>query len=504
MERRTFLQSLAAVGITSALPLSALASKGSATAVDIKTLFNQALASQPELIGYHSVETNFTRTELTIEGKLPEDLTGMFVKNGPAKHERADMRYRHLFEGDGMVQQFVLAEGKIHHQGRFVETPKYKQEQSAGKFLYSGADTRIANSLPVNNPDQINTANTNVIPVNGELWALWEAGSATAIDANTLAFKQQVNLGEGNQYGDKLKSVPFSAHPKVDTNGDIFNFGLNPSGHVVLYHLAANGKLKKLNMIATGYKGGMLHDFLITKDYILLILPSLVRDRAKRGLFNSIRMDEKLPMKVLVVDKNTLTLQKQYELPTGFAFHFGNAWQDGLGNIHFDASLYQNIDILHELADVMSGNTRAKPSHGYTTLFTLYKNGTVTQQAFTDVSEFPRACEHLTGRENRYLFHISCQANKFWNNELVAIDLKTERTTKYRYGDDFVIEEHIPICPTNEEGKGYLMGTALHIPSKRTCLNIFQMNNIEQGPITRAWLPYHLPLGFHGNFVRAC
>ena len=46
-----------------------------------------------------------------------------------------------------------------------------------------------------------------------------------------------------------------------------------------------------------------------------------------------------------------------------------------------------------------------------------------------------------------------------------------------------------------------MIGTALHVPTKRTCLNIFNSESLSDGPIARAWLPHHLPLGFHGNFV---
>ena len=501
MERRDFVKSLAAVGLSSALPMSALASVGKTTGVNVQALFNDALASQPELIGYAGVDGNFAPKQLTVEGKIPADLQGMFVKNGPGKHERADIRYRHLFEGDGMLQQFTIADGKVTHQGRFVETPKYVKEQQADRFLYSGADTRIEGGLPISSADVINTANTNVIPVNNELWALWEAGSATAVDSGDLAFKRQVNLGEGSAYGNKLKGLPFSAHPKIDPNGDIWNFGLHPSGHIVVYHLNPKGKLQKFNMIRSGYKGGMLHDFVITQDYVLLVLPSLVRDKTKQGYFSSITMDSQLPMRVLVLDKNTLTTTKEYELPPSFAFHFGNAWQDAKGNIMFDASLYQSIGILHELSDLMSGKRIAEPTHGYTTIFTLHKNGGVSQHAYDDISEFPRVCAHLTGLQNRYLFHVSSGKDKLWNNELVAIDLKTDNVSKFAFGNDYMIEEHIPICPTNEEGKGYLIGVALHVPSKSSCLNVFDMSRVQDGPMARAWLPHHLPLGFHGNFL---
>lgn len=506
MERRDFVKSLTAVGlsaaaISSALPFSALASVGNTSGVNVKQLFNQALIDNEALIGFASIDEDFAPKQLEIEGKVPADLTGMFVRNGPAKHERGEQRYRHLFEGDGMVQKFNIADGKISHQGKFLNTPKFSQEQSADRFLFSGPDTKLNNALPISSVDQVNTANTNVIAVNDELWALWEGGSATSINRDDLSYQGQVNLGDGNHYGNKLKGMPFSAHPKVDPNGDIWNFGLHPSGHVVVYHLSARGKLMKLNLVDTGYKGGMLHDFLITQNHVLLILPSLVRDRSKEGLFNSISFDKALPMRVLVLDKNTLKPTKQYELPPAFVFHFGNAWQNANGDITFDASIYQDIGVLHELADVMVGKQVAQPSLAHTTLFTLHKNGAVSQKKFDEISDFPRVCEHLTGLQNRYLFHLSSNKTSLWSNSVVARDLNNDRIDQYKFGNEYLVEEHVPICPTGKEGVGYLIGTALHVPSKRTCLNIFNMAKVADGPIARAWLPYHLPLGFHGNFI---
>ena len=501
MQRRNFIKSLAALGITSAIPLKALAQMGNSTAVNVKQLFNQALANDPSLIGFANIETNFARKQLTIEGKVPADLHGVFFRNGPAKHERGDQRYRHLFEGDGMIQQFKIGNGTITHQGKFLQTPKFVQEEKAQRFLFSGPDTKIPNSLGVSNADQVNVANTNIIPVNDELWALWEGGSATAVNAESLAYQGQVNLGEGTSFGDQLKSLPFSAHPKIDPKGDIWNFGANSSGHIIVYHLSPQGKLKNMKLVSNDYKGGMLHDFLITQDYVLLILPSLIRHRHKSGLFNSIGMDKQLPMTVLVLDKNTLNLAKRYELPPGFVFHFGNAWQDKQKNIRFDASLYSDVDVLHELSGVMSGIRVNKPSNAHTTLFTLHSDGAVSHIAYPELSEFPRVCNHLTGIQNRYLFHLSSKDNSLWSDSVISRDLLRDKTSQFDYGEGYLVEEHIPVCPKGKEGEGYLIGTALHVPSKRTCLNIFNMENIADGPVARAWLPYHLPLGFHGNFV---
>ncbi|MFC3123171.1 carotenoid oxygenase family protein [Agaribacter flavus] len=503
MKRRDFIKKMTALGMTGIVPLSAIANlKSGMQLVNTKQLFNDALSSDASLIGFSNTEKDFPRCNLEIEGVIPSDLKGSFVRNGPARHARGNIRYRHLFEGDGMIQKFTFDEGKLQHFGRFVRTPKFEKEEAAGRFLYSGPDTKIADSLPVPSADHINAANTNVIAVNEELWALWEGGSASALDSNNLAFKHFVNLGDGSKMHNKLAGLPFSAHPKIEANGDIWNFGLSPSGHIVIYHLSPKGKIKNIQLLPTKYKGGMLHDFLITNTHILLILPSLVRRTDEHGLFSGIAMDKQLSMQVLVVDKNNLHVERRYELPPGFAFHFGNAWQDKQGHIHFDASLYQDVGILHELSDIMSGKKVDTPTHGYTHLFSLHKNGRVSQTKYDDISEFPRVCSHLTGQQNRYLFHLSNDADSFWNNAVVVRDLKSETRARFNYGQEYLVEEHIPVCPKGIED-GYVIGSALHVPTKRTCLNVFSMKHIEDGPMARAWLPYHLPLGFHGNFISA-
>lgn len=226
MQRRQLLKHLAALGsgtllLNTPLHLLAKTQQNEPQLVNFKSLFNKALANNPNLIGFANTASDFSHQTLTIEGNVPKDIQGQFFRNGPAKHERAGDRYQHLFEGDGMLQCFTIGNGKITHTGKFINTPKFEKEQQAQRFVYSGPDTKLLNSSPVSSPDTINTANTNVIAVGNDLWALWEAGSATSINKNTLQYQGQVTLGEGGKYANTLKRLPFSAHPKVEPNGDI-------------------------------------------------------------------------------------------------------------------------------------------------------------------------------------------------------------------------------------------------------------------------------------------
>ncbi len=512
MQRRQFLKgcaSLSAGAVILNSPLKAFASTTSTPQeiVNYKALFNNALSKSPELIGFANVENNFEPQALTIEGVIPHDIQGTYYRNGPAKLERDDQRYQHLFEGDGMLQSFTITGGKIVHKGKFVNTPKFEKEQKANRFLYSGPETVISNPLAVTNADVINTANTNVIAVGDDLWALWEAGSATKVNAKTLEYKEQVTLGEHDKYQKTLKGLPFSAHPKVEANGDIWNFGLNPSGHVVLYHLAPSGRVKNVALVNARYKGGMLHDFLMTEKHLLIILPSLSTNKSftnsRQGEFSRIRFDKAQAQRVLVIDKASLTLKKEYELEAGFAFHYGNAWEETDGTIRFDASLYPDVDVLHNLSNMMKGEINHSVPNAKAAFYTLSPNGKSSQVILDKNCEFPEVCDHLVGMKNEYLYHLSSKQTSIWSDTVSGLNVNTGTLDSYEFGDEFLVEEHITVCPKQKEGTGYLIGTALHVPSKRTCLNIFNVENISDGPIARAWLPHHLPLGFHGTFKAA-
>ena len=327
----------------------------------------------------------------------------------------------------------------------------------------------IPNSMGVTSPDMINTANTNVIPVGDDIWALWEAGSATRLTKN-LETKGIVTLGDG------LNNMPFSAHPKMDPNGDIWNFGLDySSGRIVIYHLSPEGRLLKTGLINSGYHG-MLHDFLMTEKHLLFILPSL--DFSGKGdlFFTKQSFNAQQPVRLLIVDKNSLTVTRTHELPPGFMFHFGNAYEDTDGSLHFDCCRYDNFDIMESLGHIMQGkNTDHLNSTSRMTVYHITKKGDVTEERIEGDTEFPRIYPRMAGLKNRYVFNLTSLSRPHWFDTVRRIDMTNGHIDHYHYGKDYLVEEHVLVESNagHYEKNGWLVGTALHWPSKRTCINIF-------------------------------
>lgn len=64
-------------------------------------------------------------------------------------------------------------------------------------------------------------------------------------------------------------------------------------------------------------------------------------------------------------------------------------------------------------------------------------------------------------------------------------------------------EEHIFVPKMNgAEDGGWLVGTSLDYAAKVTRLNVLDAQNISDGPIAVFELPYALPLGFHGAWLK--
>ena len=59
--------------------------------------------------------------DLEIEGEVPADLSGMYVRNGPNRRFEAAGRY-HWFDGDGMLHAVRFDRGRVQYRNRWVMT----------------------------------------------------------------------------------------------------------------------------------------------------------------------------------------------------------------------------------------------------------------------------------------------------------------------------------------------------------------------------------------------
>ena len=81
--------------------------------------------------GFEPVTQEMTVDLTDIEGEIPKDLNGMYVRNGPNRRFEAPGRY-HWFDGDGMLHAVRIQGGKAQYQNRWVMTDGLQEELAAG------------------------------------------------------------------------------------------------------------------------------------------------------------------------------------------------------------------------------------------------------------------------------------------------------------------------------------------------------------------------------------
>ncbi len=456
------------------------------------------------LRGWHEGQDRLA-VGLRVEGRWPRALRGTLYRNGPGLLERAGQRYRHWFDGDGLVQAWHLDADRMRHTARFVQTRKFSAEQSAGEFLLPAFGTAVPAKRPVRGSDDMNTANTSVTWQGGRLYALWEGGSAHELDPETLH-----TIGP-KAWAPALRGMPFSAHPKREPDGTLWNFG-SFMGQLVLYQIDAAGRLLRSQVLKLP-TAAMVHDFVLTQRHLVFLLPPLGVDmdalRAGGSMVSAMRWRGEEAMRVLVIDKETLQVQRTLEAPAGLVFHFGNGWDDGQGTIRLD---YVQSDMDEFLSGrfnaVLAGVSAAHGTPSQARLMTIdLRSGRLAITERPESTEFPQVDPRVVARRYRYVYAPTQRGiqGRWGFNAVQRLDLERGRTDAFAFGRDVVVEEQllVPKPGSRREGEGWLLGTGFDARRQRSFASVFDAEALSAGPLATVWLPYWAPLGFHGHFHAA-
>ncbi|PZQ72503.1 MAG: carotenoid oxygenase [Variovorax paradoxus] len=516
MERRDFLRGLAGAAGLPLLPggahaLTPAANTTAPTAFqpdDWQAAFDSHRAEHPWQMGFEGLQADVAPMPLKLHGRLPPDLRGAFLRNGPARHTLGGQRYHHWFDGDGMVQKYEIGAGGIVHRGRFVRTEKFAADSAAGHPVRAAFGTSLPGMEPITSPDSINVANTSLVSHGGEFLALWEGGSATRVDPASLD-----TLGVKTLNAD-YAGMPFSAHPKIGPDGVLWNFGVSSrQGVLSIYRISPDGR----DVQATSMKVpniAMVHDFAVTERHLVFLLPSLVFDVARSdagaSFLDSHVWRPELGMRVMVLPKDRLDAPRWFELPAGFVFHVGNAWEDAKGEtIHLDYVRSDDASYAtHGLRNVMRGEHDVPPPTWLTVVMLDLRSGRARQDALAGRVEFPRVDPRRVSRRHREVFVAQRvgTGDQPMFDAVARLDVASGRIDRYRYGPDVMAEEHVFVPRTGRgarEGEGWLLGTALDIRRRAMLFSVFDARQLAAGPVAQGVLPRVMPLGLHAVYLPA-
>ncbi|MCX6462457.1 MAG: carotenoid oxygenase family protein [Pseudonocardiales bacterium] len=430
------------------------------------------------------VPDEISAVDLPVEGALPPELVGRYLRNGP--NPLPGETTPHWFIGHGMLHGVRLRGGRAEwYRNRWVRTRALAGESMIGP---EGIDHGVG------------VANTHIVAHAGKIMALVESSFPHVVtpDLETV----------GVCDFDGRLTTAMTAHPKTDpVTGELHFFGYGFVPPFLTYHrLSAAGELVTSAEIAVPGPT-MVHDFAITDRHaVFLDLPMVFSfDRLEHGM--PFAWDDAYGARIGVMPLDRPGEVRWFDVEPNYVFHVGNAHTDAAGRVVLDAARYAAADAVamwDGIGTDPAGIASGAAATGYARLhrWTLDPaTGTVTETALHDRGiEFPTVDDALVGRAARYRYAV---ADTGGSAAVVKMDVDGALTA-HDLGPDTVAGEAV-FVPSARAGRAEDDGWLLTITTRRdgsaSRLLVLDATDVGGAPVAAVTLPRGVPAGFHGSWI---
>jgi carotenoid cleavage dioxygenase len=424
---------------------------------------------------YAPVPDELTEFDLPVEGAIPPELDGWYLRNGPNPRQAT----AHWFAGDGMIHGIRIEGGRAAwYRNRWVRTDSFENDFP----VYNADGTRNLRS---------SVANTHVVNHAGKTLALVESSLPYEItnDLETLG---------AYDFGGKLVDS-MTAHPKIcPTTGEMHFFGYGNifAPHVTYHRADADGELtvnRPLDVPALT----MMHDFAVTANYVVFMdLPIVfnldIAIKAETDM--PYRWDDNYGARFGVLRRDDPHGEvRWFDVDPCYVFHVANAF-DTAGRIELTAVRYPEL---------------WRDNGGFDAEGVLWKwtidlsAGAVTERQLDDRAvEFTRIDDRQATLPARYAVSVG-------DNRLVRHDLSTGDAVEHAFGTaetPGVPGEAVFVPSTSgpaDESSGWYVGYVYDPARDGSDLVIIDASDFTGAPVARIKLPQRVPFGFHGNWISA-
>jgi all-trans-8'-apo-beta-carotenal 15,15'-oxygenase len=464
-----------------------------------------------------------------IFGTVPEWLRGTYYVNGPARFERGGTRYQHWLDGDGMVCALYFSDAGVRFASRFVDTPKLREEQAAGKPIYRTFGTafpgdKLRRGLMLEPP-----VNVSVYHWANRLLAFGEQTLPYELDPATLATRGEFD------FGGRLNEVsPFAAHPKFDPEtGHLFSFGISYSARqpaVNLYEFDTAANLVRRSRVPVSLPHAV-HDFGLSARHAVFFLSPLLMDferfwREGASVMESLRWEPERGSRLLIIPRRSQRKTPGTSLASpgnaqsseafsiaagsGYCLHLINCFEEGslltVDVLELDEPVYREYQ---PIPDLFSTVSRGRPVR-YRVSLERREVVERVEMSYDRTPDFPsmdptrssRSYDEFwmlgisaSGRTGRKFFDQLAHAS--WRQGDVHEIFQTP-PGEYLAGEPVYVPH--PKVPPNAQGEGIVIVQHIHAASDSAAFLLFDAHAIRNGPIARLPLRHRLHPGFHASF----
>ena len=430
------------------------------------------------------VTEEVTALDLPVTGRIPAELSGRYLRNGPNPIGLEDPAAYHWFLGAGMVHGVRLRDGRAEwYRNRWVRSRSVAEE--LGEEWPGG---------PVHENMDF-AANTHVIGHAGRTFALVEAG------ARPYELSYELDTAGPCDFGGTLPGG-LSAHTKRDPRtGELhtisYFFGWDHLQYVVVD--AAGQVGKTVNIPVAG--SPMVHDLALTQRYAVIYdLPvTFSLDVLNAGGNIPYAWDDAHQARVGLLPRDGSAEDVRWiDIEPCWVFHTLNAYDDG-DQVVVDLAKFPKF--------MQGGRLQGNPEPVLDRWIIDPAAGKVLQETRDDRGqEFPRVDERVVSLPHRYGYTVRSAESIFDDKAGMALlkhDYRTGRTEEHWHapGAGFAEAVFVPSAPDAAEDDGYVMSLVFDPGRGATDLVILSAQDFTGEPVARVHLPARIPLGFHGNWI---
>jgi len=416
-----------------------------------------------------------THTELVIEGSIPPELSGVYMRTGPNPAGDASP---HWFLGDGMVHGIRLENGKaLWHKNRFIQTPNIT---TPGK--------RPENPFDLGH----DTGNTHIVQHAGKILCLEEAHWPWRID-------NELNTIGAENFSDKL-TCSMTAHPKIcPITGELlaFSYFSFEQPYLNYIRIGADGQVKQIEGIELPNMV-MMHDFNITEHYAIFMDLPLLLDLELLSTGVPFSFKKEAGARLGVMPRNGKASDvRWFEIEPCYVFHSVNAFdKDGIITLYVSRQ-----------ASAFSGGSDEYGGVGRLCRWQInLNNDTVTEEQVDDrAADFGRIDDRLVGLDSRYgyLMALGGEGNSeepIYGDKLYKYDLHNGNCEEHHLGNNVRGAEPVFAAGGLGEDEGWILNLNHDESTGKSKMIIIDAQNFTAAPVATIHLPTRVPYGAHGNW----
>jgi carotenoid cleavage dioxygenase-like enzyme len=433
--------------------------------------------------------------ELSVKGRIPSDLRGAYLRNGPNPLFPPLGSYTFPLEGDAMLHGiWIDDDGSVRYRNRIVWTPQLRLEQRAGKALWAGLMTPYLpgpDVVPAQFANDFKPAPfINIVHHGGRWLALSEVDPPWEVSSDL-----EVTDTSPFTWGGAIPGM--CAHPRIDPlTGEMVLFRYNLEEPYLMWaSIAADGTVSHQPDPVDVDGSYMIHDFVLTSRYVVLFvapaqfdLPALLSGEGPPLAWNSDK-----PVRIAVIPRDGTSEDVRWiETDPFWAYHFANGYDDG-EEIVVDFSRFGYF-ALGPAPDQTGAVTRAHIDAAA---------GTVKLDTFDDrITEFPCIDNRLQTLPHRYV-NVSAKTEGMSVGEYnLLLRVDTLHGTVADWNSGRKVFDEIVFAPAeggNHE-QGYYTTFRTDLDTLQSDWIVLDADDISAGPVATVDLPFRVPAGLHGNW----